>query len=101
MNETSMSQTEFTVMALRQAPGAVVVGSPSIGADGNVVRLSLPGSLILHISGLGVYTPEGEPTQRTGLLPDIECRPTIEGLREGRDELMEKAVSIIQNQSDI
>lgn len=95
MDESSQSQSEFTVMALRQSPNAIVVGSPSIGADGNIVKLSLPGSVILHISGLGVYTPEGGQTQRCGVKPDIECYPTVEGIRAGRDELIEKAVEII------
>lgn len=95
MDETSVSQSEFTVMALRQSPNAVVVGSPSFGADGNIVHVSLPGSISFNISGLGVYTPDGGQTQRVGLSPDIECRPTVEGLREGRDELIEKAVALI------
>lgn len=96
MDESSQSQSEFTVMALRQSPNATVVGSPSIGADGNIVKLSLPGSVILHISGLGVYTPEGGQTQRCGVKPDIECYQTVEGLRAGRDELIEKAIEIIK-----
>ena len=96
MNEESQSQSEFTVMALRQSPNAVVVGSPSIGADGNVVKVSLPGSVIMYISGLGVYTPEGGQTQRCGLEPDVACYPTLEGIRSGRDELIEKAIEIIE-----
>lgn len=95
MDESSQSESEFTVMALRQSPNATVVGSPSIGADGNIVKLSLPGSVILHISGLGVYTPEGGQTQRCGVKPDIECYPTVEGIRAGRDELIEKAIELI------
>lgn len=97
MNEESQSQSEFTIMALRQSPNAAVVGSPSIGADGNVVKLSLPGNLVMQMSGLGVYTPEGEQTQRCGLKPDIECYPTVEGIRDGRDELIEKAIEIIKS----
>lgn len=95
MDETTQSQPEFTIMALRQAPGSVVVGSPSIGSDGNVVKLSLPGTVEFYFTGLGVFTPEGEQTQRVGLKPDILCYPTVEGLRNGRDELIEKAVEII------
>lgn len=95
MDEGSMSQSEFTIMALRQSPNAIVVGSESIGADGNVVRLSLPGSVTMNISGLGVYTPDGKQTQRVGLKPDVECYPTVDGLRAGRDELVEKGVELI------
>ena len=34
MDERTQSQAEFTVMSLRNAPEAVVIGSPSVGADG-------------------------------------------------------------------
>jgi len=44
---------------------------------------------------LGIYYPDGEETQRVGIVPDIEVKPTIQGVREGRDELMEKAVELI------
>ena len=95
MDEGSMSCSEFTIMALRKSPNATVIGSPSIGADGNVVELKLPGKISLNMSSIGVYTPEGGQTQRVGLKPDVECYPTVKGLQEGRDELMEKAQELI------
>ncbi len=95
MDGGSVSQSEFTVMALRQAPNAVVLGSASMGADGNVVSIPLPGGIQFNMTGLGVYTPEGGQTQRTGLVPDEICFPTEQGLREGRDELIERAVQRI------
>lgn len=95
MDETTMSRAEYTVMALRQTPGAIVVGTPSCGADGDVVSVTLPGSISMNISSRGIYTPEGGQTQRIGLEPDIPCTPTIEGVREGQDELVERAVEII------
>lgn len=47
MDEESMSQSKFIIMALRQSPNATVDGSPSIGADGNIVKLSLPGNITM------------------------------------------------------
>ena len=96
MDEESQSQSEFAIMALRQAPNAIVVGSPSAGADGNVVKVSLPGEVIFSMTGLGVYTPEGEQTQRCGLKPDIECWQTVEGIKAGKDELLEEAIKLIK-----
>lgn len=95
MNENSISQSEFTIMALRQSPRAVVVGSPSVGADGNAVSLKLPGNVRSSFTGMGVYGPDGEATQRVGLQPDVTCLPTVGGLRNGQDELMNKAIEII------
>ena len=52
------------------------------------------------ISGIGVYYPDGTATQRIGIVPDIEVKPTIEGIRAGRDELIEKAIEIIERKND-
>ena len=95
MDETSQSRAEFAIMSLRQAPGAVVVGSPSVGADGDALYISLPGGCRTRFTTLGVLTPEGEKTQRVGLQPDVVCTPTVEGIAAGRDELLEKAVELI------
>ena len=97
MDERSVSQSETTIMSLRQSPNAVVIGSESRGANGDLVEVKLPGDLRINMSGLGVYTAEGEQTQRVGLKPDIEIFPTIQGIKEGRDELLEKGIEEILN----
>src|SRR5204863_4154437 len=89
IDEISQSQAEYTTMAFRSAAGAIVVGSTTAGADGNVSQISLPGGLSTMISGLGVFYPDKKPTQRVGIVPDVEARPTIEGIRAGRDEVLE------------
>ena len=43
--------------------------------------------------------PGLQRVQRIGLTPDIEVHPTVEGVKEGRDELKEAAVSYIQEQN--
>lgn len=95
INELTISQPEFITMALRLAPEALVVGSPSTGADGDIVEVQLPGGVITYFSGIGVYYPDGSDTQRIGIIPDVYVRPTIEGIKAGRDELLEKAIELI------
>ena len=95
VNENTQSQAEFTTMALRAAPGAIVIGSVTSGADGNVTTFMLPGGLTTKMSGIGIYYPDGRETQRIGIVPDIELKPTIRGIREGKDELLLKAIEII------
>jgi C-terminal processing protease CtpA/Prc len=98
VDEISQSQAEYTTMAFRTAPGAVVVGSTTAGADGNVSLIPLPGAQSSYISGIGVFYPDGRPTQRIGILPDVEMWPTVAGIRDGRDELVETAIRIIREQ---
>ena len=97
VDETSQSQAEYTAMALRAMPNAVVVGSTTAGADGNVSSISLPGHLSTMISGLGVFYPDHRPTQRIGIVPDVIVRPTIQGIAAGRDEVLETAMHVIED----
>jgi hypothetical protein len=92
VDESSQSQSEYTAMAFRVAPGAVVIGSQTAGADGNVSGIPLPGGHRTMISGIGVFYPDKSPTQQVGIVPDIVAMPTIAGVRAGRDEVLERAV---------
>jgi C-terminal processing protease CtpA/Prc len=96
VNEISQSQAEYTAMAFKAGDRTTIIGSTTAGADGNVSSISLPGGMRTAISGIGVYYPDGTETQRVGIVPDIEVKPTIEGIKDGRDELMEKAIELIQ-----
>ena len=92
VNDQSQSQSEYTAMAFRAVPGAVVIGSTTAGADGNVSQISLPGGYQTMISGLGVFYPDMRPTQRVGIVPDIVVSPTIEGVKAGKDALVDAAI---------
>ena len=92
VDEITQSSAEYTTMALRTAPNAMVVGSTTAGADGNVSEVPLPGGLRTLISGIGVFYPDKRPTQQVGIVPDLVVRPTIEGIRAGRDEVLEAAL---------
>lgn len=50
----------------------------------------------IRVSGeraVGVFYPDKTPTQQIGIIPDLEVRPTIAGIRDGRDEVFEEALS--------
>jgi len=96
VNELSISQSEYTAMAFRAGKNTTIVGSTTAGADGNVSSISLPGGLRTMISGIGVYYPDGKQTQRVGIVPDVWVQPTIKGIKEGRDEVLEKAIEVIK-----
>jgi hypothetical protein len=96
VDELSVSQAEYTAMALKAMPNTVILGSTTAGADGNVSEIPLPGNLNTMVSGLGVFYPDHNPTQRIGILPDVVATPTVEGIAAGRDELLERAVTLIQ-----
>ncbi|MEM9723288.1 MAG: T9SS type A sorting domain-containing protein [Bacteroidota bacterium] len=94
-DERTQSQAEYTVMGLEQFPGALKIGSTTAAADGNVANIFLPGNIVTVATFLGTYYPDFTPTQRIGIIPDMEVHPTIEGIRAGRDEVMEAAIQAL------
>ena len=92
VDEVSQSQAEYTTMALRNAPDAIVVGSQTSGADGDFSSVPLPFGMRSGISGLSVFTHDGKQTQQVGIARDIEAIPTAAGIAAGRDEVLEAAL---------
>jgi C-terminal processing protease CtpA/Prc len=100
VNEDSQSSSEFHAMCFRAAPRAKVFGSQTAGADGDVSPFVLPGNIKTAISGVGVYYPDGSETQRIGIVPDVEVKPTVAGMKAGKDEVLEKAMAWIRSEKD-
>ncbi|RZK91767.1 MAG: hypothetical protein EOO62_34045 [Hymenobacter sp.] len=96
VNEKSRSMAEFTAMALRATPNCLLLGSQTAGADGNATKIVLPGGLNTLMTGIGIYYPDRGETQQVGLRLDVTLRPTVAGIRAGRDELRDRAVELIQ-----
>ncbi|MDR7857742.1 S41 family peptidase [Tissierella sp.] len=95
INEETQGQFELATMLFKTSPNTIVIGSNSAGSNGEISSLYLPGYIRTQIPGLGVYYLDGGEIQRIGIEPDIVIHPTIEAIKEGRDELLEKAIEII------
>lgn len=67
-----------------------IIGQNSVGANGPVTYIALPGGNFIQFTSRAIYTPEGGQTQRIGLTPDIYVERTIAGIRDGRDEFIER-----------
>jgi len=98
VSEYTQSLGEFWTMALQVLPKTTVIGSTTWGADGDRSSFYLPGKLECGFSGLGIFYPDGSVCQRKGIRIDIEARPTIEGLRAGKDELLDRAIRFANEQ---
>ena len=94
VSEESISRSEFTAMAFQTADNVITIGNQTAGADGDVVVFEYMGGFRTAISGNGILYPDGTETQRKGIKIDIEVKPTINGLKQGRDEVLEKAIEL-------
>jgi C-terminal processing protease CtpA/Prc len=96
IDESTASWGE-TRVGLFKAIDAVLIGRPTGGSNGNATVLLLPGKITAHFSGIGVTDFRGKELQRKGFIPDIEVYPTMESIKAGKDEILERAISYLDN----
>jgi C-terminal processing protease CtpA/Prc len=95
VNAVTQSNAEFVTMAFQSDSRVIVIGSTTAGADGNVSEIVFPGGISTSISGIGVFYPDGTNAQRKGVKINYVVKPTIQGIKAGRDEPLEKAKQLI------
>jgi C-terminal processing protease CtpA/Prc len=96
VNEYTQSQAEDHTFFYHFAPRVTIIGSKTAGANGAIFSFPLPGGITMCMTGIGMHYPDGTYTQRVGIKIDEEIKPTIEGIRKGRDEPLEKAIEIVK-----
>jgi hypothetical protein len=74
---------------------AEIVGQPTAGTNGNVNTFTLPGGYNLGFTGMRVVKHDGSRFHLIGILPTVPAQRTLAGIREGRDEFLEKALALI------
>nr|WP_279311149.1 S41 family peptidase [Salinibacter ruber] len=74
-----------------------IVGQPTAGTNGNVNPFELPGGYKVWWTGMRVRKHDGSQHHLVGIRPDIEAERTIEGVRNGRDEMLEKALEVLRS----
>jgi len=95
-DEYTQSQSEYAVPFFRQAQNCVVIGTNTAGANGDTPQTLLPGKFRLRFSAIEVLTPDSTQTQKNGPEPDIYARRTIEGIRNGKNEVLEHALNLLK-----
>jgi C-terminal processing protease CtpA/Prc len=75
---------------------ATIIGQPTAGTNGDVNELALPGGYTINFSGLKVTQLDGSQHQGVGTKPDIYVAKTIKGMRENKDEFLDKAIELAE-----
>ncbi|BDD06778.1 S41 family peptidase [Aureibacter tunicatorum] len=92
VNEESQSFAETMAMYFQSFDQTTVIGSQTSGADGNVIGFELFEGAFTCYTFFGMFYPDGKAIQRIGIVPDIEIKPTVKGVQEGKDEVLDGAV---------
>jgi len=73
---------------------ATLVGQPTAGTNGNVNPFNLPGGYYISWTGMKVLKHNGSQNHGIGILPNVYVTKTIQGIKDGRDEFLDKAIEI-------
>ncbi|MCB9296222.1 MAG: hypothetical protein H6559_24340 [Lewinellaceae bacterium] len=95
---SAMSYSESLLAIVRHYGLGTIIGTPTAGANGNGNGFRAPGGYSISFTGMLVLQHDGSPHHLVGIKPDIYTEPTPEGIRQGRDELLEKAVVVIKEE---
>lgn len=76
----------------------VIVGQPTSGASGRTNKSDLAGKYRVTWSGEPVRKLDGSQHHLVGIQPDVPARRTIEGVRSGEDEVLQKALEALQEE---
>lgn len=75
---------------------ATIVGQPTAGANGNFNTFNLPGEIEVSWTGMKIVKHDGSQLFAKGIVPDVYVQKTVQGIKEGRDEFLEKAIEIVR-----
>jgi hypothetical protein len=72
-----------------------IVGGTTAGTNGNVASFLTPGGFNVGFTGMRVTRHDGRsPHHLLGVTPEVPVGPTLEGVRAGRDEVLERGLAI-------
>ena len=98
-DSTAISYAESVMGYVADRRLGTIIGGTTAGTNGDVSNFTVPGGFSIRFTGVRVTRHDGQtPFHLRGVEPDIPLRPTFAGLRAGRDELLERALSLTQGQ---
>ncbi|MEM9074420.1 MAG: S41 family peptidase [Myxococcota bacterium] len=75
------------------ADAVTVIGELSAATNGNITGVEVPGRFVVTFTGMRVRNPDGSQFHGIGIVPDRVVKPTAESLRDGRDLVLDEAIS--------
>jgi len=99
-DERAISAAESVLGLLAGYELAEIVGQPTAGANGNINPIDLPGRSEFYWTGMKVVKLDGSQHHLIGIQPTVPAEQTLQGIKEGRDELLEKALVVVSRDQE-
>lgn len=94
--DLSQSYCETYLSIAKYNKLATIIGSRTNASNGTVLNYKLPSDIDVQWTGYFIKNFDGSRFHGIGVIPDIEVYPTIKGISEGRDEILEKALEYLR-----
>ena len=73
----------------------ITIGQPTAGTNGEIIKYNLPGNVSVVFTGMKVLNADSSQHYIRGVQPDIFVNKTIKGVKEGKDEQIDKAIELL------
>ncbi len=77
---------------------ATLVGETTAGTNGNINPFTVPGGYTVVWTGMKVLKHDRSRHHGVGITPTVPVTRTIEGIRAGKDEFLDKAIEVVSEQ---
>lgn len=94
VNSRTIGYAESILSYIEHHKLGTIVGQPTAGTNGKVNSFYLFGKYLIRWTGMKVVKHNGSPHHGVGIIPHVRVERTLKGVKEGRDQLLEKAIKI-------
>lgn len=94
-NSSCMSFEETVMEIVKNYHLGMIVGEPTCGTNGDIF-LNMRPTIAFGITSFRFRNHDGSQHHGIGVLPDVSVAPTVQGIREGKDEVLEKALQTLK-----
>lgn len=97
VNPETRSASEWYSMSLQKIfPQSLTIGQQTSGADGDLVKVNLPGDYLLEFTGNGIFYPDNSQTQQVGIKIDELIPYKDQDILSNRDLEFERVLNSVK-----
>ncbi len=100
VDERTSGAMERLALTLEASTDITFIGSSTAGSPAETVSVPLPGKLTLSVPAAELRRSDGSQGQRVGISPLVDARLTLRNVRNGTDDVLQRAQEWLVQQLD-